>query len=200
MDSPEKTSYVKFEATKKLGDRAFSAKQYEKAIEYYEKALQFFNIPNHPKYLAVLEDIRKAKKELTIKSGNFQPKGYVLDGIIKPLVFHIRYYSNRQLPENEWEIMVIRALDASLEINPQLKKTVEISGSNSEVHKSWEYVPYFDEAFKNVAENRGQTFFESLVASSNPKLCRLFSSDIAFSGEHQTKGMIVVVVFGNEMV
>ncbi len=200
MDTPEKTSYVKFEGTKKQGDRAFSPKQYEKAIEYYEKALQFFNIPNHPKYLAVLEDIRKAKKALTIKSGKFEPKSYLLDGILNPLVFHIRYYTNRQLPEDEWEIMVLRALDASLEINPQLKKMVEISSSNSEVHKSWEYVPYFDKAFQNVAENRGQTFFESLVASPNPKLCRLFSSDITFPDQQQTRGKIVVVVFANEMV
>ena len=99
MSTPEKPSYAKYQGMKELGDRAFSARQYEKAIEYYEKALLAFNIPNHPKYLAVLEGIKKAKKEIAIKSGHVQPKAHVQDGIIKPLKIYLRLYSSKQLPE-----------------------------------------------------------------------------------------------------
>lgn len=38
IDMPEKPSYEKYEVMKKLGDRASSARQYENAIDYYEKA------------------------------------------------------------------------------------------------------------------------------------------------------------------
>jgi hypothetical protein len=200
MSTADKPSYEKYQAMKKLGDRALSDRQYEKAIESYEKALQYFNIPSHPKYLAVLEVINKAKKELTIKSGNVFPKGYIQDGIIKPLIIHIRLYSNKQLPNDEWNNIVFRAFDASLDNHPQLKEVVDLAVKNCTVHSTWEYVPYYDAAFRNVAANRGQTFFESLIASPNPKLCRLFSSDIAFSVyEQQAQGIIFAAVFGDEM-
>ena len=199
MSTPENLSYENYQGMKKLGDRALSAKQYEKAIESYEKALKYFNIPNHPKYLAVLEGINKAKKELMIKSGNFHAKGYVQDGIIKPLIIHIRLYSNKQLPDDEWNNIVLEAFAASLDIHSQLKGIIDLAGKNCEVHSTWEYSPYVDEAFKNVVANRGQTFFETLIASPNPKLCRLFTSDIAFSVcEQQAQGIIFAVVFGEE--
>lgn len=185
---------------KKLGDRAFSAGQYEKAIDCYEKALRYFNIPNHPKYLAALEGIRKAKKELAIQSGIVQPKSYVQDGVIKPLRIHICLYSNKQLPTDMWNNIVLSALDASLDNHPQLKAIVDLAGESCEVHSTWEYVPYFDAAFKNVAANRGQTFFETLIAAPKPKLCRLFTSDIAFSVyEEPAQGILLAVMFGDEM-
>lgn len=200
MSTPEKPSYAKYQGMKELGDRAFSAKQYEKAIEYYEKALFAFDIPNHPKYLAVIEAIKKAKKEIAIKSGRFQPKGYVQDGIIKPSKIYIRLYSNKQLLETSSENIVLRVLAASLDNHPQLNEIVDLAGKDCDTLSSWEYVPYDGEAFQNVAHNRGQTFFESLLASPNPKLCRLFSSDVVFPVyEQQAKGTILVVVFGDEM-
>lgn len=200
MSTPEKTSYAKYQGMRELGDRAFSAKQYEKAIEYYEKALLAFNLPNHPKYLAVLEGIKKAKKEIAIKSGGFQPKGYVQDGIIRPLKIYIRLYSNKQLSETSSENTVLRVLVASLGNHPQLNEIVNLAGKNCQTLSSWEYVPYDGEALHNVAYNRSQTFFESLLTSPNPKLCRLFSSDVVFPvGEQQAKGTILIIVFGDEM-
>jgi len=200
MGTPENSSYEKYQGMKKLGDRALSAGQYAKAIEYYEKALHYFNIPNHPKYLAVLEGIKKAEKEIAIKSGHVQPKGYVQDGIIKPLIIYIRLYSNKQLPNADWEGIVLRVLAASLDNHPQLSETINLAGENCKTHSSWEYVPYNDEAFQSVVYSRGQTFFESLLASPNPKLCRLFSSDVAFPVyEQQAQGIIFAVVFGDEM-
>jgi tetratricopeptide (TPR) repeat protein len=200
MGTSEKPSYANYRGMRKLGDCALSAGQYEKAIEYYEKALLAFNIPSHPKYLAVLEGIKKAKKEIAIKSGHFQPKSYVQDGIIRPLRIYIRLYSSKQLPDTNWEEIVLRVLAASLDNHPQLNETINLAGKNCETHSSWEYVPYSGEAFQNTAFNRGQTFFESLLASPNPRLCRLFSSDVVFPiYEQQTKGTIFVVVFGDEM-
>jgi len=200
MDTPEKPSYVKYQGMKKLGDRAFSAGQYEKAIECYEKALHYFNIPNHPKYLSVLEAIKEAKKEIAIKSDHAQPKSYVQDGIIKPLAIHIRLYSNKQLPNENWEKIVLRVFTASLDNHPQLSEIINLAGESCETHSSWEYVPYNDEALRGVVDNRGQTFFEALLAHPNPKLCRLFSSDVAFPVcEQQAQGIIVAVVFGDEL-
>lgn len=200
MSTPEKPSYPKYQGMKELGDRAFSAKQYEKAIDYYEKALLAFNIPNHPKYLAVLESIKKAKKEITITSGDFQPKAYVPDGVIKPSKIYLRLYSRKQLPETRSENIVLRVFTALLNTNPQLKDIVKLSDRNCEFLSSWEYIPYDYEAFKNVAENRSQTYFESLFANPNPKLCRSFSAEILFSlEEQQVRGALLIIVFGDEM-
>jgi tetratricopeptide (TPR) repeat protein len=200
MNTTEKTSYAKYQGMKELGDRAFSAKQYEKAIEYYEKALLAFNIPNHPKYLAVLESIKKAKKEITITSGDFQPKTYVSDGIIKPSKIYLRLYSRKQLPEIKSENVVLRVFTTLLDTNPQLKDIVKLSDKNCEYLSSWEYVPYDYEAFKNVAENRSQTYLESLFANPNPKFGRSFSAEIFYSlDEQQVRGILLVVAFGDEM-
>lgn len=200
MGEPEGRSYPKYQGMRKLGDRALSAGEYEKAIEYYEQALHFFNIPNHPKYLAVLDGIQKAKTELLAKAGASQPKGVVQDGIINSRIIHIRLYSNRQLPSAEWEKVVLSVLASTFDNHPQLKETVALAGKNCQVKTSWEYVPYYDAAFRNVATDRGRTFLESLLASQNPRLCRSFSFEVSYPVyEEQAQGMILAVVFGDEM-
>jgi len=199
-NTQEEPSYKKYQAMKKLGDRALSSKQYEKAIEFYEKALEYFNIPNHPKYLAALESIKKARNELTFKSGEVQQKVYVQDGMIKPLKIYVRLYSNKQLPDDEWKGIVTKAFAASVDIDPLLKQVFSLAHKSCEFDFTWEYVPYYEKAFQNVVANHRQTFFESLTVSPNPKLCRLFASDVAFQvHERQAQGEVVTVVFGKKL-
>jgi hypothetical protein len=134
------------------------------------------------------------------KAGASQPKGIVQDGIINPRVIHIRLYSNKQLPNVTWEKLVWSVLASSLDKHPQLKATVALAGKGCQSQTSWEYVPYYDAAFRNVASDRGRTFFESLLASQNPKLCRSFSFDVSYPVyEEQAQGMIFAAVFGDEM-
>jgi len=199
LGAPQKRNYMKFQGMKKLGDRALSAGQYEKAIECYENALYEFIIPNSPQYLAVLESIKKAKNQLSTNSAIVQPKSYVQDGIIKPQIMHIRLYSNKQLPAEEWKEIVLKVLVLSQNDSPQLKETVNLAGENCEAHTSWEYVPYYRSDFKHVASDRATTFFESLVESPNPSLCASFTFDMSLP-DQQAQGMMVVIVFGDELV
>ncbi len=200
MESPDKNSYVEYQAMKKLGDRAFSAGQFKKAIEYYEKALQVFNIPSHPKYLAVIESIRKAEQGLARSSGSSQPKSVSTDGIINPSAFVICLYVNKLLPDDGWEKYVSKSFDTPLEDHSELKKMFDIAGNDCHYQTTWEFVPYFNAAFKSVAVDRSRTFIESLVLSQKPKLWRTFASDIALSIHDQpAQGLIMVVVFGDEL-
>lgn len=196
----EEPSYEKFQAMEKLGHRALAAKQYEKAIESYEKALQYFNIPNHPKYLSVLESIKKAKIQLKRQSGDVQRKSYVADGIIKPHIIYVRLYSSKQIPVEVLDDMLTRSIAASTELNPPLKEICEMADKNAKIDFTYEYVPYSGNEFNNVVENHSQTFTESLIDSPNPKLCRFFSCDVDFEvHDQQAHGTVLVVVFGDEL-
>ena len=200
MDMPD-NSYAKYEAMKKLGDRAFTSKQFEKAIQYYEQAVQSFNIPNHPKTLAALDGIRKAKNAISARSGNGQPKTLVIDGLVKPLSFHMRLYCNHLLPESKWEDFVIHAFEVSREGIPLLKKMIYAVDTIPEFHHSWEFIPYFQEDFTKVANERSRTFFESLATLPDLPLVKEITADLNIKVNDQpTQAMLFIAVFGKELL
>lgn len=204
MSISDTPCYEKFQAMKKLGDRAFAAKEYQKAIECYEKARDAFRIPTHPKYLAVIERINRARNELALTAGQEHAPSYVKDGLIRPLSIHIHLYSDTPLPADEWEQIVVGAFTRALDIDLHLKQVFDLSGENCGGKYSWEYIPYPDRHFQEVAINHAQTFFESLCQSSKFRFCKLFSLDVSFPSPlitgQSVQGNLVTVVFGNEQV
>lgn len=53
--------YQNFQGINKLGDSAFKEKQYEKAAEYYKKALSFLDMDHH-QYKSTLDNLKIAEQ------------------------------------------------------------------------------------------------------------------------------------------
>lgn len=95
--------YQNFQGLEKLGDRAFKKNQFEKATEYYKKALSFLDT-DHRKYNSTLDKLKNV--EQCIYREKYQQnnkKTLFLEEciIISDNVF-TRLYSSVKLDESDW--------------------------------------------------------------------------------------------------
>ena len=197
QEEKSKPNYTKFQGLEKLGDRAFSAKQYDTALEYYRDSLKEFNIPNNPKYIAVLEKIKEVENQVS-KNPLKATKTNAVDGIIIPTSIQIRLFFNRNPPNEEWDKFVWDAFISSMKNDSDLIKIAKLDNENCKKQISWKKITYFGSAFDNIVIEQAKTFFDSIIADSDSNFFRTFIFDINLP-RSEAQGKLLVLVLGNNL-